>query len=107
LQIEVGAVSTSYAPYQYGLATTDLNDKAVTREKLSNDVANTIGKKRVHIGTGQEYTSILAAMKANSGKNVEFVVHSGVYDLVAEYIAHYSSNYFVDYAGYQTSEVFD
>jgi hypothetical protein len=106
-QVELGAVSTGYEAYQYGLAASDINNKTVTREKLSDELSNSIGAKTVNVGTGFEYTSILAAMKANSGKNIKFVIHSGVYDLVAEYQAYYGSSYFTNYAGYATSDNFD
>ncbi len=107
VQVELGAVSTSYIPYQLGLGEDDLIDKTVTRDKLSDEILNAISAKTINVGTGYEYTSILRAMKENPEKNVTFIVHTGVYDLVAEYRAYYGNDYFVNYTGYQTSDPFD
>ncbi|WJV20673.1 hypothetical protein QU593_09685 [Rossellomorea marisflavi] len=104
LQVEVGNTSTEYESYQKaGIETNDYKNKSVTREKLADDLLQDISSKTIHIGNGYPYTSILRAMKENTGKDVKFVVHTGIYNLVSEYEDFYGSSYFANYAGYASS----
>ena len=107
-QLEKGDVQTSYADYQEGLDGSEIVANSICYEKLNEDLQNAIGKRAVHVGSGYEYQSILKALKAHEGKGVTCYVHTGVYDLVAEYVEEYGADYFDNYSGYAGSEdVFD
>lgn len=59
-----------------------------------------IAKPVIHIGLDYEYDSILEALKDNTDKAVIYYIHSGIYDIEAEYIDVYGGNYFNTYSGY-------
>lgn len=108
LQLEKGERSTVFEPFDYGLDTKDYKNRSITIDKLSEDVANSIDAARtIHIGVNQPYQSILQAMKENEGENVAYYVHTGKYNLVAEYEAYYGLDYFTNYTGYFSSDDFD
>lgn len=107
-QLEKGDMQTPYADYQEGLDGTEIVDHSIGFEKLTEDVQNELGKRVVHVGNGYEYQSILKALKEHEGEGVTFHVHTGVYDLVAEYVEEYGADYFDNYSGYAGSDdVFD
>lgn len=107
-QLEKGNVQTTYADYQEGLDGSEIVDRSIGYEKLSEDVQNELGKREVHVGNGWEYQSILKALKAHDGEGITVYVHTGVYDLLAEYVEEYGADYFDSYSGYAGSDdVFD
>lgn len=56
----------------------------------------------VKVGTGEEYTSILEALK-NTSDNVKLLVKAGTYNIVDEYEDFYGSSFWTNYAGYAGS----
>lgn len=64
------------------------------------------GKKHISVGANGMYQSLLKALK-DSGQNTIIELQAGDYDIVQEYEDEYGANYFVDYAGYNTSDPFD
>lgn len=62
LQVEEGASSTSYVPYAEGLQASKI-----------------IGADTLHVGAGQQYTTIQSAVD-NAPDNATIVVHPGVYN---------------------------
>ena len=103
-QLEKGNVQTPYADYQEGLNGSEIVDHSIGYEKLSKDVQNELGKRAIHVGDGYEYQSVLKALKAHDGEGVTCYVHTGVYDLVAEYVEEYGVDYFDNYSGYAGSD---
>lgn len=56
--------------------------------------------KTVTVGTGQQYTSILQAMKDHPEPYVEFVLSGETFDLEQEYIDVYGADFWDDYDNY-------
>jgi hypothetical protein len=65
--------------------------KAQFTESISEYVA--------HVGTNQEFQTILSALKATPDY-VPIIVHNGNYDIVQEYLDYYGENYWDEYDGY-------
>ena len=63
-------------------------------------------KKTVQVGNGATYTSVLKALIDN-GENIVIELKSGIYNIADEYKAQYGNDYFDNYAGFYTSNVFD
>jgi len=91
-QIEYGESSTSYVPYKEGLNA----DKIIGLPEFAETVT---------VGTGQDYTSLLEALKDSGAKHIK--VLGGVYNVVDEYKAYYGNDFFENYTGYSDSDTDD
>lgn len=91
-QIEYGESSTSYVPYKEGLDA----DKIIGLPEV---------EKTVVVGAGQDYTSLLVALKESGAKRIK--VLGGTYNVVNEYKAYYGDDFFDNYTGYSQSDTDD
>ena len=99
-QLENGNTVTPYEPYERGLGTDDINNGAISFEKLGYDVQNLIGKKIVTVGTGMDYSNIVLAIKENQNDTI-FKVSGEIFNIEAQYKDVYGDTFFDDYVHYQ------
>lgn len=90
-QIEYGENSTSYVPYKEGLNA----DKIIGLPEFAETVT---------VGTGQDYTSLLRALKSGA-KHIK--VFGGIYNVVDEYEEYYGADFFENYSGYSDLDTDD
>lgn len=76
---------------------------SLIKESLSN--ANIKPTYVVDINGSGDYSSLLVALKSTPD-NSHIVVMPGEYDMKAEYESYYGSNYFVNYSGYDLSDIY-
>ena len=92
LQLELGTVSTEYAPYQFGLDGDEILDNSIDVSKLAFPIETTVVNTIVVDANGSgDYTTLRAAVESiqnpSQTNQYEIKILPGTYDISSEYTA--------------------